>query len=642
MKRLNKYLIIILILLTVGCNIKSDKLTTDYYTYINKQKIDSYELAEDKYTIGTFTEIQDKVNDQVDLVLEELISTNQNPNINIIYNQIMDTPSRNNSGLSSLNYYLNLIDSSSNINEFINNAIVVENDLFIPIFTVMSVMSDFKDTSQNMIYLSPVTFDFNISSDYYVNDDYISQRALVKQYGIKLLKQYGYDKTKARIVSKNITEYYTEIAKKSKTTEYFKNIENMYNIITKDELKKIYSNLDATYFDIIPDNVKISILDEGNYLAINQSLTNENLETLKESVKLKILQNYCQYLTTDYLEIIGDFKTEQLGITSKTTTEEFAKNTILSLFQYDFDTCYTKKYLSVASKEYILSMINDILAYYENNINNLEWLSTKTKEKAITKIKNITINIGLNDNYPKYSANYNLSPDKTLIENILIIKKVMSDYEYQRLQRNEKIPLMDQTTVNAYYNVQDNSINFPTATVNFVDLSKNYYENLGTIGMIIAHEVTHAFDSNGSKFDERGNLVNWWTEEDNKTYQELQDKVIKYYEQYEVIAGNYINGSLTINENIADLGAIACISGIAKDKKATQTDIKSMYKSFASLWAEKSTTEYQKMLLLIDPHSPAKYRVNATLASTDTFYEVYDISKNNPMYIKETERLRIW
>lgn len=642
MKRLKKYLIIVLILLTVGCNIKSDKLTTDYYTYINKQKIDSYELAEDKYTIGTFTEIQDKVNDQVDLVLEELISTNQNPNINIIYNQIMDTASRNNNGLSSLNYYLNLIDSSSNINEFINNAIVVENDLFIPIFTVMSVMSDFKDTSQNMIYLSPVTFDFNISSDYYVNDDYISQRALVKQYGIKLLKQYGYDKTKARIVSKNITDYYTEIAKKSKTAEYFKNIENMYNIITKDDLKKIYSNLDATYFDIIPDNVKISILDEGNYLAINESLTNENLETLKESVKLKILQNYCQYLTDDYLEIISDFKNEQLGIAAKTTTEEFAKNTILSLFQYDFDASYTKKYFSADSKEYILSMINDILAYYEKNINNLEWLSPKTKEKAINKIKNITINIGLTDNYPKYSANYNLSTSKTLIENILTIKKVMSDYEYQRLQRNEKIPLMDQTTVNAYYNVQDNSINFPTATVNFIDLSKSYYENLGTIGMIIAHEVTHAFDSNGSKFDERGNLVNWWTEEDNKTYQELQDKVIKYYEQYEVIAGNYINGSLTVNENIADLGAIACISGIAKDKKATSEDIKSMYKSFASLWAEKSTTEYQKMLLLVDSHSPAKYRVNATLASTDTFYEVYDISKNNPMYIKETERLRIW
>ena len=640
MKRLRKILLVLLILLVTGCSIGKDKLTEDYYTYINKDKISSYVLSDDEFTISAFTEVQDKVDEQVDLVLENALKTNNNPNMNILYNQLLDINTRNNNGLSTLNYYMNLIDSSNNINEFINNATIIENDLFIPIFTSMSVMSDFKDTSKNIIYLSPVTFDFGASSDYYVDGDYISQKALVKQYGIRLLKEYGYDKTKAREVSQDITKYYTEIAKQSKLSTEFTNIENMYNIITKAELMNIYSKLPVEYFNTISENTKLSILDKGNYEAINASLTEKNLSTVKESVKLKILETYSSYLTENYAKIANDFENEQLGIIKQLDIEENAKNSILNLFQSNIDKEYNDKYLNDKSKKYIENMINDILKYYENSIPNLTWLSTDTKEKALTKIKNITVNIGLGNNYPEY--NYNLSSSKTLIENIISIMKTQSDYEYQRLITGEKIAAMDQITVNAYYNPQDNSINFPSATINFVDLEKSYYENLGSIGMIIAHEITHAFDANGSKFDEKGNLVNWWTEKDKNEYEKLQKEVIEYYNKYEVISGNYIDGELTLSENIADLGAVACISEIAKSKNATDKEIKEMYKSFASLWVEKSRKEYTKMLLLVDTHAPNKYRVIGPLASTDLFYEAYNVSKNNPMYIPEKERLKIW
>ena len=642
MKQLKKILLVLLIVLVTGCSLSKDKLTVDYYTYVNETTIKNYKLEEDEFSISKFTKVQDKVNDQVEEILQNQISSNINPNISILYNQLIDINTRNNNDLSTLNYYLNLIDSSQNINEFINNATIIENDLFIPVFTIMSVMSDFKDTSKNIIYLSPVTFDFGAPTDYYIDDDYIAQKALVKQYGIKLLKEYGYDKNKAREVSKNVTEYYISIANNSKLSTHFNDLENMYNIISKDELMKIYNKLPSTYFDIIPENIKLSILDKGNYEAINASLTEENLSTLKESVKLKILQTYCTYLTENYAKIANDIENEQLGIESSLDIEYNSKNAILSLFQYDIDKEYTDKYLNSNSKKYIEDMINDILKYYENNISSLAWLSPNTKEKAINKVKNITVNIGLNNNYPTYSMNYNLSNNKSLIENIISIMKTQSEYEYQRLLSNEKTPLMDQISVNAYYNPQDNSINFPSATINLVDFNKTYYENLGTIGMIIAHEVTHAFDANGSKFDEKGNLSNWWTNKDKEEYKKLQKEVIEYYNKYEVISGNYIDGELTLSENIADLGAVACISGIAKEKKATEKEIKSMYKSFASLWAEKSRKEYTKMLLLVDTHSPNKYRVNATLSSIDLFYEVYNVSKDNEMYIPEEERLRIW
>ncbi len=642
MKYIKEILIALLIILLTGCSLANNKLTDDYYSYINEDIISKYELNDDEYYWGFFKDSQDKVDDQVKAIISDLIKTNANPNMTILYNQVINTTTRNNSGLSTLTYYLNLIDGSSNIKDFISKAIIVENDLGVSVFTSMTVAADFKDTSKNMIYLYPVKFDFSSPSDYYVDNDYLYPRALVKQYGIKLLKLYGYDKEKARDVSQKIMDYYTSIAKESKMSDYFNDVENMYNIVTKDELKKIYSNLDSTYFDIIPDNVKISILDRGNYEAINASLTNDNLDVLKESVKLKILQTYCQYLTDDYAKIANDLENEQLGIVGQTSTEELARNIVLNLFQYDIDYQYDQKYLSTEAKSYIEEMINDILNYYENSLKNLDWLSKSTREKAITKAKNIKVNIGLDSNYPRYSDNYNLSNSNTLIENILAILKARSDYEYQRLQSNESSFGLRETIVNAYYNPQDNSINFPAAMINLVDFDKDYYENLGTVGMIIAHEITHAFDSNGAKFDEKGNLVNWWTKEDIKNYERLQKKVIDYYDKYEVISGNYLNGKLTVDENIADLGAISCISDIATRKKASKEEFKSMYESFARLFIEKSTDEYTKMLLLADTHSPGKYRVNATLASTDKFYEVYNVSKNNPMFVDKNDRLKIW
>lgn len=640
MKNIKKYFVLILIALTIGCNLTTKPLKQDYYTYINKDTIDSYVLKDDEYTISTFTKLQDKVNSDIDSVLTDLITTNKD--ISIIYNQIIDTNTRNTSGLSDLKYYIDLVDSSTNINEYIKNAIIVENNLYIPIFTSASIMRNLKDTTENMLYFQSIPFAFNSTSEYYTDDDYLSVKTLIKQYDIKLLKEYGYDKTKAREVSKNITDYYTKVANKSHPTSYYQNKENLYNPISKSELQAIYTNLDSTYFDSIPDNVKISLLDKENYSAINDSLTDENLPTLKEIVKLKILENYGEFLSENYARILSDFSSEQLGIETKTDINDTAKNTVMALFQNEFDISYTNKYLTKESKEYILSMTNDIINYYEKSLTNLAWLSQDTKNKAITKLKNITINIGLNEN-DYYNLNYNLASNNTLIKNILKIKRVLEEHELERLKNNVPVTTaVPQTTINAYYNPQDNSINFPSAATNLVDLSKDYYENLGSIGMIIAHEITHAFDSNGAKFDEYGNLVEWWNKEDKENYQQLQKQIISYYDKYEVIAGNYINGSLTVDENIADLGAVNCISNLAKSKNASTTNLKAMYKSFANLWVEKSNEEYQKILLLVDTHSPAKYRVNATLASTDIFYEAYNVSKTNPMYISKDKRVHIW
>ena len=206
MKYLKYLVLIFILLLTTSCQDKENiNLKDDYYSYVNKKLLNTNKIEKGEYTWSTFTEAQDKVDKQTNKIVEDLLNNHENENLNILYNQLLDDEERNREGISTLEPYLDKIDTSSNIDEFIKNAIDIENDLSIDIFTNITIDADFKDTSKNIIYFSPITFDFGTSSDYYVNEDYMNYKALIKQYGIKLLKQYGYDQKKAREISSKIT-----------------------------------------------------------------------------------------------------------------------------------------------------------------------------------------------------------------------------------------------------------------------------------------------------------------------------------------------------------------------------------------------------------------------------------------------------
>lgn len=634
MKKIKIFLLIIVILIPLLLT-SNNELKDDYYNYINKKELKKHKLKKDEYTWNTFLNKQDKVDNQKEEIINELIYNKKNNNLNILYNKLL-----NKDKISSLDKYIKLIDNSNNINEYINNAITIEKDLNIDIFTNIKVEKDYKNNEKNIIYLYPITMDFGASSDYYVNEDYMQYKAIVKQYGIKLLKQYGYNIKQSRAISQRITNMYTDISNNSLLSKDLEDISKYYNIITKEDLKQIYYNINIDKY-LKEKNINeetFSIIDINNYKAHNKYLTNDNLSLLKEQLKLKILENYAIFLDTKYSNLIYELNNKLLGKDLKTEKEKTIE-IISNYFSNDIDNIYKEKYLSQDKVKYINTMTKDIINYYEKNIDTLDWLSKETKERAKLKLKNIKINIGIS-NYNNY--NYNLKEDDSLIDNIITIEKYLYNYKLSKLKTNKQDNLIKETIVNAYYNPQDNSINIPVAIFTLFDTNKSYYENLGSIGMIIAHEITHALDTNGAKFDEKGNLNNWWKEVDYKNFKKKQKKVIKYYNKYEVIKGSYIDGKKTVNENIADLGAVSCISGIAESKKASNKEIKEMYKSFAQLWLSIDKEEYQELLLLQDNHSPSKFRVNSTLSSTNLFYKTYKIKKINKMYISKKDRVKVW
>lgn len=634
-------IVLILISTFVFDSFFSKSLINDYYNYINVNLLDEEEIKEGEIGWSKFSLAQEKVDEDVKLIVKDLINSKSNSDINTLYNSYLDIESRDKNGLGILNNYISLIDSSKNIDEFINNAIKVENDLYIDIFTRATVAPDFKDTSKNIVYLYPITFDFGMSGDMYINDDYSRYHAILKQYQIKLLKEYGYDKKKAREISKKLDEFFIDIASSSKHEEELSDVDSLYNVITKDELQSIYTNIDINnYLKLmgVYEEEYFSIVDKDNYIKMNSYLKEENLFLLKEYVKVKILETYSGYTSSNYSNIINSLNNKLLGVELTSDLEKDATNLISTIFSSSVDKIYLENNFNNDDKKLILDMTSDILSYYEESISKNTWMDSSTKEKAILKLKNIKINIG--GNYD-IEIKYNLKNNSTLLDNMLLINKKQSDILLYKLKTNDVKSIISPTTVNAYYNPLDNSINFPASLKELYKESDNYYEVLGSMGMIIAHEITHAFDNNGSKFDEVGNRSNWWSDDDYSKFIELQKEIIDYYSNYELLGTN-IDGEKTVGENIADLGAMNAIVSIAKSKKASNDELKTMFSSYASLWVCEYIESYEKLLLLSDTHSPNKIRVNAVLSSCDVFYEVYNIDEDDLMYIDKDKRVGIW
>ena len=239
------------------------------------------------------------------------------------------------------------------------------------------------------------------------------------------------------------------------------------------------------------------------------------------------------------------------------------------------------------------------------------------------------------------SKDYKLND--SLFDNMINMNKVITEFTEDSVRNKENYWLMSALSVNAYYNAQENSINFPIALLEYDIYGEetSYYQKLGSFGMIIAHEITHAFDDTGALFDEKGNLNNWWQESDYEEFEKLQNEVIAYYDDY-LVEGKKVNGTKTVGENIADLGAMSCIVDVAKNKGASDEELKEMFEAFANIWASKSTEEYIRLLINMDSHAPDKIRVNAVLSSIDEFYRLYNIKENDEMYKPEEERVKVW
>ena len=390
---------------------------------------------------------------------------------------------------------------------------------------------------------------------------------------------------------------------------------------------------------------KYIVSDVKQAKKINELLVEENLEVLKDFSTFVMLNDVAEYSTEEYAKLADDLDRQLHGVTSSLSDEDIWMNLTQDMLSWDFGKIYVEKYFSEESKADVESMIEKIKEAYKEIIRNQEWMSEATKEKAICKLDTMQVKIGYPDEWPESMEMMQVTPISeggSLLSNMLVNMQVSIEDNLQDLNRpvDRTTWSMTPQTVNAYYNPNNNEIVFPAAILQppFYDPKGDEASNLGGIGYVIAHEITHAFDSNGALYDEYGNYSVWWTQEELQKYKELSQSIVDYYGNYEV-AGMKVDGSLTLSENIADLGAMTCITSILSGDK---DGLAQFFSQLAYIWASEETIAYQMYLLSNDTHAPNKVRVNAVLSSNDAFYEVYDIEETDGMYVAPEYRVGVW
>ena len=632
------YVIIFVVAIIAAFIYLNKNYIDNYYEYINKETIKD---KEDGWSY--IDDINKEISNDVNNIAKEIINnptTSEEKNIKEFYNEYLNIEFRNKNGLKDLELYIDKINKTTNINDFITEAIKLEKELSIELLMSKSIMKDFK-TGKNILYITPIPMDYGYSSDYYSNETLTTVKNNFKLYNNKLLREYGYTAGEALDITNQIDDFYTNLANNSLKQDDLLNTEKYYNIIDKSALSKIYTNLDINkYFNELGLSKidKLSLVDEKSYQELNKYLTNNNLSLWKNIATIKILQTYAEYTTENYETIFTKLNKNLLG--KEYTREETAYDLIKQIYPNEISKNYNNKYLSDDTKNYISNLTNEIIKEYEDMINT-SWMDNETKSKAVTKLNNIKINIGTS--YIKdLSSYYDFNSNISLVKNIINLNKVVRAASYEMLDTITTTNALPDYTFNAYYDVTSNSINILTGSTKVIKDINNKYENLGSIGFIIAHEISHAFDNNGSKFDENGLLKNWYTTASQEKYQEIQNKVIDYYNNYEIIHNVSNNGTRTIGENIADLGAMECITNILIRNNANKKDYQTTYESFAKVWANNYSKSTKVLQSLIDTHSPNEIRVNGILSSTKKFYETYKIDSKDLMYIEPEKRVSIW
>jgi putative endopeptidase len=297
---------------------------------------------------------------------------------------------------------------------------------------------------------------------------------------------------------------------------------------------------------------------------------------------------------------------------------------------------YVKRFFSAESKEYMENLVQDLLDSYRDRIRDVDWMSDTTKEKALEKLNAIDVKVGYPDVWEDFSG-VKLSADN-LFNNMIELLEYKKSKIIEKLSKpvDRKKWISPVQVVNAFYSPAQNSITFPAGILQppFFDLCADDAMNFGAIGAVIGHEITHGFDSSGSNYGPTGNLENWWTPEDKERFHELTSRLVEQYSSYEVLPGVFVNGNLTLGENIADLGGVAV--ALQAYLKATPeeeansvgedgfTGLQRVLMAYGRIWEQLIRPEFAKLLKETDPHSPARFRVDGVMTNTPQFNTAFD------------------
>ena len=635
-------------------NLKNTDLKDDFYYSVNYEWLKNAKLPAGYPGYGAFEEVSLSNDAKIKEIANEIYRNKDTYKKGTIeqkladfYSTLLDFENRNKQGIEPIKKYLDRFDAVKTVQELLDYTAAFENETgFNPLFT-FSPSGDLLDSNKYSLYGQGLSTALNSA---YLLSGNLQVKELYVSFLAQMLAASGLQQEDAQVQAEKIYDFEVLLAENTLSNEDASKIENLYNPITKDELAKWFTSVDLKKYmsDLGYGAVENLIITDVKLMAkTGEVLCDENIDVLKSYVRARLVINTATFLSKELQDAITGFNTVFLGLSSSMSDEDIAFNLLNSVMSGYLGREFVEKYFSPEAKADVENIVKEIIDTYKKRIERLDWMGESTKAAAIKKLDTMTIKVGYPDSWDDPYADIELKSYEdggSLLGNIFAITSAQAKHTRTLLDKpvDKSGWLMPPQMVNAYYNALNNEIVFPAGILQppFYDVNASREQNLGAIGAIIAHEITHAFDHNGAQFDEKGNMNNWWTQEDYDTFREKTKKVAELYEGLEIAPNAIVNGNLTLSENIADIGGVACVLEIMKE--IPNADYKAFFESNGRIWRYTATPKMYQMLTQQDTHSPYKFRTNMVLRNFQEFYDTYDIQPEDKMYLPPEKRVSVW
>ncbi|GAB4137104.1 MAG: M13 family peptidase [Bacteroidia bacterium] len=635
----------------------------DFFDYVNGLWLKNNPIPATETSWGNFNILAEKSQKALRQICEEAAADknaaagSNTQKIGDFWLSGMDSVSIDKEKFTPLNEHFALINSMNNNNEM-HKVLSSLHGLQIGGGFGLFIMADLKNSTTNVAYIGQSGMGLP-EKDFYLNDQMKMFRDEYEKHVTTMFTLMGDEPKTAASNAKAVLEIETEFAKASMSAVEQRDAEKQYNKMSIAELNNLAPNFkwkEYLYAIGLGDLQEIIVTQPDFIKKFNEQVKTRPAADWKAYYRWHLVHSLAGFLHKDvtdenfrfYGQVMSGAKKQQPRWKKVLRTTEGALGEAMG-------EIYVKRHFSEESKKRVNIMVDNLTGAYEERIKTRDWMSEQTKQQALTKLKSIMRKLGFPDKWRDYSG---LKVGKTsFVKNVLASNKF--DFDFMISKNGKPVDRMEwgmtPATINAYYNPSNNEIVFPAGIMQppFFNPDADDAVNYGAMGAVIGHELTHGFDDEGSHFDAEGNMVDWWTPEDKKKFEEKTKKLADQFNAFVVIdsINLHVNGELTLGENIADLGGLTIAYYAYKrsliGKKAPAkidgfTGEQRFFISWAQAWRNQMRTNALINMVKTNPHSPAKFRVLGPLSNMNEFYEAFGVKEKDKMYRKPEDRVQIW
>lgn len=516
--------------------------------------------------------------------------------------------------------------------------------------------ADLEDSNMTILYMEQGGLGMG-NRDYYTEAENAQLKAGYRTYLSKIFTLAGVEGDIEKMVD-NVMAVEDRLAAKHWTNVECRDIVKGYNPYTFEAFKAQYKGVDwDAYFRAmgVRKIEKIVVSQPSSFANTLATLKSASLDELRAYVAAHYISSAASYLSEDFAVASFEFFGKEMSGTEEIRPRwKRAMSVPNSILSEAVGQMYVAKYFPESEKARVEEMVANIQKAFSKHIEALDWMGEDTKAKAQEKLAAFTVKIGYPNKWKDYST-LTVDPAKSYWANVVEANRWYTADEMSQVGKpvDREKWLMSPQTVNAYYMPTTNEICFPAAILQppFYNPNADDAVNYGAIGVVIAHEMTHGFDDQGSQFDKDGNMKDWWTAEDRAAFEKKTQVLVDQFNAIEILPGLYADGKFSLGENIADQGGLRlAFTGLtdyawAEGRPADIdgfTGEQRFYIGYATLWAQNITDKEKENLTKNDVHSLGRNRVNATLRNIQSWYDAFDIKEGDAMFMPVEERVIIW